>query len=187
MKTMGEHLFRKASFLLVLTFVLLACQEKPCFDFDFEQPAILDKLHWKCGTLYRLSSDHATSGTNSLEVTFYPGPPGVDESYPGLSLTDFERNWSGYRTLVFDAFVPGEKAINLALRIDDRENPDYAERFNMAIPLAPGSNHIAIPQTRLVTSGSKKPLDLENIRETIFFLANPKERQTIFFDRIRLE
>ena len=102
-------------------------------------------------------------------MTFYPGPPGVDESYPGLSLTDFDRNWSGYRTLVFDAFVPGEKAIRLALRIDDRENPDYADRFNTAIPLAPGSNHIAIPLTSLVTSGSKRPLDLKNILGVIFF------------------
>jgi len=120
-------------------------------------------------------------------VTFYPGPPGVDENYPGFSLTDFDRNWSGYRTLVFDAFVTGENAIRLGLQIDDRENPDYAERFNMAIPLTPGSNHIAIPLTGLITSGSKKPLDLENIRDVMFFLVNPPERNTIYFDRVRVE
>ena len=177
----------RIAFALLLAGLPLACRENSRFNYDFEQPAILDKLHWKCGTLFRLSSDHATSGASSLEVTFYPGPPGVDESYPGLSLADFDRNWSGYRTLVFDAFVPGEKAIALVLRIDDRENPDYADRLNKAIPLSPGSNHIAIPLTGLVTSGSKMPLDLENIRNVMLFLVSPEERYTIYLDRIRLD
>lgn len=187
MKSMGDHLFCKAAFLLVLTAFPLACKERPRFDYDFEQPAILDTLHWQCGTLFRLAPDHATSGASSLEVTFYPGPPGVNESYPGLSLTDLDRNWSGYRTLVFDAFVPREKAIPLALRIDDRENPEYADRFNAAIPLTPGSNHIAIPLTSLLTSGSKRPLNLNNILGVTLFLVSPQERHTIFFDRIRVE
>jgi len=187
MSSLRVSLRFRVAFVLLLSGLPLACRETPRFDYDFEQPAILDTLDWKCGTLFRLSPDHATSGARSLEVMFYPGPPGVDESYPGLSLTDFDRNWSGYRTLIFDAFVPGEKAIRLALRIDDRENPDYAERFNVAIPLAPGSNHIAIPLTGLVTSGSKKPLNLEKIRRATFFLVNPKERFTIFFDRVRVE
>jgi len=187
MKTMHGPLVFKAVFLIVLATFLPACGETPLFDYDFERPAVLDELVWKCGTLYRLSPDHATSGDNSLEVTFYSGPPGVDESYPGLSLIDFGPDWSGYRTLVFDAFVPGEKAISLALRIDDRENPDYAERFNTAIPLTPGSNHIAIPLAGLLTSGSKRQLNLDEILEVTLFLANPQERHTIFFDRIRVE
>lgn len=187
MKSIHGHFFFKAIFLLLLTVCTPACRKSPRFNYDFEQPAVLDELQWQCGTLYRISPDHATSGTNSLEVTFYPGPPGVDESYPGLSFTDFNRNWSGYRALVFDAFVPGGKTIHLALRIDDLENPDYAERFNTAIALNPGDNHIAIPLTGLITSGSKKPLDLNNILEVILFLANPKERYTIIFDCIRVE
>lgn len=176
-----------ATIVLLLAALPMACGKKPRFDYDFEHPSILDKLTWKCGTLYRVTPDHATSGASSLEVSFYPGPPGINESYPGLSLTDFDGDWSTYRTLVFDAFVPGEKAIRLALRIDDRESPDYDERFNTAIPLAPGSNHVAIPLTSLITSGSKRPLDLETIRDVTFFLAHPTERHTINFDRIRVE
>ena len=187
MKPMGGHLLFKVAFLLVLAACAPGCREKPRFDYDFEQPAVLDTLHWKCGTLYRLSSEHVTSGTNSLEVTFYPGPPGADENYPGLSFTAFDRNWSRYRTLVFDAFVPGEKAIRLRLRIDDQESPDYADRFNATIPLAPGGNHIVIPLATLISSGSKRPLNLGSIRDVMFFLSNPLERFTVFLDRIRVE
>lgn len=176
-----------ATIVLLLAALPMACGKKPRFDYDFEHPSILDKLTWKCGTLYRVTPDHATSGASSLEVSFYPGPPGIDESYPGLSLTDFDGNWSTYRTLVFDAFVPGEKAIRLALRIDDRESPDYDERFNTAILLAPGSNHISITLTSLLTSLSKKPLNLSNILGVTLFLATPNERHVIFFDRIRVE
>lgn len=187
MKTIGERLSYKAIILLVLAALPLGCREKPRFDYDFEQPALLDELEWKCGTFFRLSSDHATSGSSSLEVTFYPGPQAGDESYPGLFLSDFDPDWSGYQSLVFDAFIPGEKAIRLSVRIDDRENPDYADRFNAGISLTPGSNHIAIPLTSLITSGSKRRLNLENVRDVTFFLVSPEERYAIFFDRVRVE
>ncbi len=176
-----------AAVLLVVAMLPAACREKPRFDYDFEREAFLDELGWKCGTLYRLSPLHATSGANSLEVTFYPGPSGDDESYPGLSLSDFDANWSGYRAMVFDAYNPEEKAIILGIRIDDRENPDYADRFNKAITLQPGDNHISIPFSLLNTSGPTRTLDLGNILVAALFMVNPKERHTVFFDRIRLE
>ena len=187
MKIMRGHFLFKAVFLLMLAAFPQACREMPRFNYDFEQPAILDKLHWKCGTLFRLAPDHATSGVSSLEVTFYPGPAGVDEYYPGLALTHFNRNWSKYRTLVFDAFLPGEKTIRLGLRIDDREYPDHLDRFNMAIILKPGDNRIAIPFDRIVYSGSKRQLNLKSILEVTLFMGNPKERHTVFFDRLRVE
>lgn len=187
MKIKVKHLFHKAAFLLLLAAFLPGCRERHRFGYDFEQRAILDTLKWQCGTLFQLAPDHATSGASSLEVTFYPGPPGVDENYPGFSLTDFDRDWSGYRTLVFDAFNPEPGIIHLAVRIDDRENPDYADRYNRGIVLNPGGNSIAIPLPELVTSGLKQPLDLKNILGVMFFLVNPKERHTVYFDRIRVD
>lgn len=83
--------------------------------------------------------------------------------------------------------MQGEKAVHLALRIDDRESPEYSERFNTAILLTPGNNHIAIALAGLITSGSRRPLNLENILGVRIFLANPKERYTIFFDRVRVQ
>ena len=187
MKPFRERIILKIALLLLLATIPSACREQPRFDFDFERSAVLDDFRWKCGTLLRIVPEHATSGTNSLEVTFFPGASGVDENYPGFSPAKFNRNWSVYRTLAFDAFVPGDKAVRLALRIDDRVNPNYEDRFNAAIPLAPGNNHIAIPLANLVTSGSKDPLNHENILGVMLFLANPQEQRTIFFDRIRVE
>jgi len=187
MKIMRGHRFFKTVFLLVLAAFLPTCGETPLFNNDFEHPAVLDELVWKCGTLYRLSPEHATSGISSLEVTFSPGPPGVGERYPGLSLTDFNPDWSGRRALVFDAHNPESAALRLTLRIDDREAPRYPDRFNRSFTLSPGDNHIAIPLGELVTSGTKRTLDPRRIQRVMFFLANPKERHTLYLDRIRLE
>lgn len=173
--------------LLSLVASLPACQRSPRFDYDFESPTILDDLHWQCGTLFRIAAEHATSGSRSLEVSFYPGPAGDGERYPGLSLADFNSDLSGYGTLTFDAFVPGDSPISLGLRIDDRVNPDYADRFNRGIPLSPGMNHIAIPLSELIASGSRRPLNLEKIQAVVLFMANPKEQHTVFFDRLRVE
>jgi len=173
------------AFLLILAMALSpACREKPRFDYDFEQPAIPDQVQWKCGTLLRLSSEHATSGAGSLEVTFYPDSHGDAYFYPGITFTDFDRNWAASRALSFDAFVPGENGIPLELRIDDRDNPDYGDRFASTILLNPGQNHIEIPLTSLITSGSKRSLDPRGIGRVMFFLVNPKESHTIFFDQI---
>lgn len=187
MKSKGRRLFFRAVLLSLLTAFPPGCRETPRFDYDFEQSAILDELHWSCGTLFRLSAAHPTSGASSLEVTFFPGPPGSGETYPGLSLTEFDRNWSAYGTLVFDAFVPGEEVVRVVLRIDDRENPGYTERFNAAISLVPGRNHIAIPLVNVVASKTEKPLNINSIHRVSLFMTSPRERYTIFFDRLRVE
>lgn len=179
--------FLTSVMLLSLVATMPACQRSPRFDYDFEDPSILDDLHWQCGTLFRIAAEHATSGSRSLEVSFYPGPAGDSESYPGLKLADFDSRWSGYRALTFDAFVPGDSPISLGLRIDDRVNPDYADRFNRSITLSPGMNHIDIPLTSMMTSGSKRTLDLDSVMMVALFLPNPKERHTVFLDRLLVE
>lgn len=187
MRPLCDRCFFTSTLLLCLAASMLSCRETHRFYYDFENQEILDDLHWQCRTLFRISPEHATSGSGSLEITFYPSPPGDDESYPGLSLSDFNPDWSDYRTLVLDAFLQGEKTILLGIRIDDRDNPNYADRFNKAIELRPGRNYIAIPLPDLITSGSKRPLDLENIMLFALFMGNPREQHTVFLDRLRVE
>ena len=165
----------------------LGCEAKPRFGNDFEDDSVLDELQWSCGTLFRISGDHATSGKRSLEISLYPAADSVIEHYPGVSFSGFDADWSGRRALVFDAFNPEDTAVPLEVRIDDRESPDYRERFNRTHTLAPGGNRISIPLASLVTSGTRRPLDLRRIRVVALFLANPGERRTLYLDRVGLE
>lgn len=109
------------------------------------------------------------------------------ESYPGISLVDFDPNWPRHRALSFDAFNPQTSVIRLALRIDDRENPDYPERFNGVVTLAPGKNHVVIPFSELLASGSRRRLDFRKIDKVILFVPSPTERLTIYPDNLKFD
>lgn len=183
---MSRGLFAVAV-LSAIALAAAACQPTPRFDYDFEDEGILDQLEWKCRTQYRISPEHASSGSRSLELSLYPAPADEPESYPGVSFTKFDPDWSRFRTLVFDAHNPEESALQLAVRIDDRDAPDYSERYNQAFTLAPGDNRVSIPLADLVTSGTKRRLDSRGISTVILFLVQPKESHTLYLDRVRLE
>jgi hypothetical protein len=181
---------RQCAGLLVaamLSVLLPACGRAPRFSYDFERDADLDNLTWKCRTLFRLSDRHAASGEHSLEVSFYPDPARAGGNYPGLGLEGFDPDWSGHRAVAFDVHNPGASSVRLSVRIDDREAPPYADRYNAPVLLRPGDNHVVIPLADLVATGTRRPLRLRHITEFVLFLANPESPQTLFFDRVRLE
>lgn len=175
--------------ILVAALATLAgsCHRPPRFGCDFEQDNALDLLEWSCRTLFRVSPDHATLGSRSLEISFFPAPEGQTENYPGISFSKFDPDWTRSRKLVFDVYNPESDAIRLALRIDDRQNPDYADRLNRSLPIPPGMNRVSLPLDELATSGTKRALDLHGIRTVILFISNPRERHVLYLDRIVLE
>jgi hypothetical protein len=183
------HLSRRVAVLelFAAAALCLGCERRPRFGYDFEDETVLDQLHWSCGTLFRMSGDHATSGHRSLEISLYPAADSVVEHYPGISFSGFDADWSAHRALVFDAFNPEDTPLPLEVRIDDRESPDYRDRFNRTLTLAPGDNRISIPLGSLATSGTKRPLDLRRVRVVALFLVNPRERHTLYLDRVGLE
>ena len=169
--------------ILVLILALAtACQTKPAsFIFDFETERDLDALHWSCKTLFSLSDQHVTSGKKSLKMVLYPSP------YPGLTLDNFNYNWSEYESLVFDVYNPDNTPLNLTVRIDDRKDPPYSDRANTTFILNPGANHISIPLNGLITSGTGRRLDLSRIEKVILFLVQPTKKQILYLDHLRLE
>lgn len=182
------HLAVVPAILLTITAITASsCHRAPRFGYDFEQEKSLDLIEWNCLTLFRTSPEHATSGTRSLEISFFPASESTLENYPGVSFSKFDSDWSGHRTLVFDVYNPESAPIRAGLRIDDRKNPDYAERYNRSLAISPGMNRVSIPFGELVTSGTKQPLNMRNILTVIFFVSNPVERHTLFVDRVGLE
>jgi hypothetical protein len=154
---------RRAFKLIPLVFIVI-CTITACSDqrpkelilFDFETDAELDRMHWKCFTMFTLSGEHVTHGAKSLRMELYPS------SWPGLTPKLNVRNWRGFEAIGFDAYNPESNDIALALRIDDRKDfPDYDDRYNQSFILKPGMNRLEIPFNNLVTSATKRKLDLE--------------------------
>jgi hypothetical protein len=182
---------RQAALFAALLAILVAsgasCRRAPRFGTDFESDAALDLFDWSCRTLYRLTPEHATSGTSSLEISFHPAPDANAENYPGLAFSRFDPDWRGCRSLAFDAFNPESVPLQLGLRIDDREAPGHADRVNRSLLLAPGANRVALPLAGLLTTGTGRALDRRHVRRVLLFLSSPRQARTLYLDNLRLE
>jgi len=149
--------------------------------FDFETDADLDRMHWQCFTLFSLSEAHATHGERSLKMSLFPS------QWPGWSGKLYGNDWRGYGALAFDVYNPQEAPVSVTVRIDDRKDyPDYGERFNRRLVLAPGENRVVIGFDELVTSEGHRPLDLKRIYRLLLFMASPVEVQELYLDHVRL-
>lgn len=180
---------RLAPILLVLlslggSCMLPACQQRPKGDavlYDFEKDSDLDRLHWKCRVLHALSPRHATNGRHALRMDLYPS------AYPGLSPRLPRRDWRGFEVLCFDIFNPAEKPLFITVRIDDQKDfPEYGDRYNRRFTIQPGMNAVRIPIAGLMTSGTERQLNAGTIERFMFFMVNPSEKHTLFVDYIRL-
>ncbi len=149
--------------------------------FDFESDHALDEVNWKCHTLMSISDEHVTHGKGSLMLELYPS------NYPGFHPFLRVHDWHRFNTLCFDVFNPDEKEREITVRIDDRKgNTEYADRFNRRFTLKKGRNHIVIKTDSLITSGTNRKMDLDNIDKFLFFIYKPDEKAVLYVDYVRL-
>jgi hypothetical protein len=172
--------------LIVFSVFLLNCHDNTAKErvlFDFESLSELDQLEWNCHTMYSISGEHPSHGSKSLKLELYPS---ARPDYPGLTPILKERNWSAYKVLSFDIYNPQKHEAPIAIRIDDREYPEYPDRYNKSIILQPGANHLSIPLNTAITSGTLRRLDLREIHNFLIFMAYPEKRVVLYVDYIRL-
>lgn len=177
------HIFKKlATFLLVmLLFSFCGSKVKNRVLFDFETDGELNRLNWKCYSLFSLSRHHATHGVKSLKMEFFPS------DYPQL-LTKTKRNdWRGFSLFRFDVFNPQKRDVQITVRIDDRKKyPAYGDRYSKSLILHPGKNIVTIPLETLKTSVTERNLELQSIYRFFIYKAQPKEKIILYVDNIRL-
>lgn len=167
---------------IIIVFLSTSCQTKQHpFSYDFEMESDLNAITWKCKTLLSLSDKYVTSGKKSLKLQLYPSP------YPGLTIENFNPDWSEYHFLDFDVYNPENTPLKLALRIDDRPYPSYGDRYNNTIVINPRTNHISISLDYLHTSETERKLNLSSIKKFIIFMVDPTEKHTIYLDNLRVE
>ncbi len=173
-------------FPLIIGLILLSCEYRPSpdypdFNFNFEKDSELNLINWKCHTLFRLSDSVALNGHNSLKVSFFPSD---EEAYPGFSMGSFKRNWQHKDTLVLNVFNPAQDSVRLILRIDDSDNPTYADRYNHGFMLANGWTAVRLPLNTISTSGTNRVLRSRAIKSLILFFANLDRKRTLYFDQL---
>ena len=149
--------------------------------YDFESESVLDGIHWKCHTLYSLSSLHAVHGKRSLKLEMFPSP------YPGLAPFLKYHDWKDYKSFCFEVYNPLSEKIKLVVRVDDkRQALEYSDRYNKSFIIVPGPNSVRIPFNTLKTSKTDRPLELENIYRFLVFMSHPEKKHVLYLDYFRL-
>ncbi len=64
---------------------------------------------------------------------------------------------------------------------------EYEDRYNKRFTLQKGMNHIKIKMDSLITSDTKRKMDLADIDKFLFFMYKPVEKVVLYVDYIRLE
>ena len=97
-------------------------------------------------------------------------------------------DWSGHAALVLELFHPGERTIEVALRIDDEMDSErYQDRFNRRLFLEPGFNRIRIPMEEILAGPAERELDTSSIDRLILFAVEPVGGYEVFLGPLRLE
>jgi hypothetical protein len=81
---------------------------------SFEADEDLDKITWQCRTWFERSREQATHGKFSLLAELSPS-----ETYPGITVSNGDLNWTGYDHLEFDVFKDSTSELTIR-RILDR-------------------------------------------------------------------
>ena len=146
---------------------------------SFESRAELGRWSVRGCRVSRVSK-HATDGKFALKIEV-ENP----DNYPGLFECDAMCNMLDINALCFDVFVPGREPVALWLRVDDRVNAAYADRFQDLRTLLPGANTVCIGRDDLQTTPSGRPLDLGRVLSWGIFFDRPHPGQTVYLDNVR--
>lgn len=125
--------------------------------------------------------DHSTQGRWALKIEVIN-----TDNYPGLFESDGTHNLSDIKQLCFDVFVPGESTVKIWLRLDDRQNPAYSDRFQDVVNLFPGTNSICMERAALGSMSSGRSLELGRILSWGVFFDQARLGDTLYLDNVRL-
>lgn len=116
------------------------------------------------------------------QVVFHP------KTYPGIRISEPYPDWRGYTSFQLDIFSELSNPQSIAIRIDDlHHNNEHADRFNKALTIMPGLNHIQIPLDAIRQSPVGRELDLSAIKMVLLFAVNPPEDFSLYMDNFRLD
>jgi hypothetical protein len=109
-------------------------------------------------------------------------------TYPGFFVREPYPDWRGFHRLVFRAAANVDQSITLTLRIHDaRHDNQYADRFNMALAIAPGDHRIEIPLETIRLAPEGRDMDLGNIRGIGVFAYQLSRPGQVCLSAFRLE
>lgn len=146
---------------------------------DFESR--VEARMWRPTFGGRLQVRPREDGGRALALTGRP-----PQQYPGATVANFPRDWSGYRRLEWDARAVGTDSLRFVLRLDDfqgrRDDAWLGARF------AAGRQwrHYAWEPAGRFGHRPNRPVRLDDLDGLTFYLARPESVWTLEIDNLRL-
>ncbi|APE02654.1 hypothetical protein BM526_12820 [Alteromonas mediterranea] len=139
------------------------------------------------GDIARTDTYVADGHYSSLQVNL------SNKKYSGATLHHLPNNWQNFDKLMFSIWV--EQTTMLTLRIHDKyhvalDNPQrnqYQDRFNQAISLQQGWNHLSISIQQIKSGPAKRSLDVSNIKSIGIFSTEPHDTDVFIIDSMVLK
>jgi hypothetical protein len=114
-------------------------------------------------------------------VEFEPNP------FSAFVLRMADLDWSNYDALEFDLYLPAALDTPLYLKLVDRPyNGKDDDRYDVALTLEPGHNHVRIPLTAVVSAPRGRSFDLSRLWWLEFYIIKGRQPTQIFLDNFRL-
>lgn len=112
---------------------------------------------------------------------------GESSEYPGLFMTDLIHDWSRARGLLIYLYLPDAVPLAMWVRIDDREQAAFAERYQARKTLEPGLNRIRIDWSDGLIAEGGREMTLNRIHEWGIFFESDAGGRIVYLDRVELE
>lgn len=148
---------------------------------SFERPVELGRWVTE-GCVISQSTDHVTHGRYALRLEVTPGA----ERYPSAFIADGVMDWRGYQRLLLDVYLERGGSRILWVRADDRDNPPYHERAQVAVEIKAGANRIAIDVPAFARLPGGRQLDLGHIITLGVFLDGAEPGDVLYLDHLTL-
>ncbi|MEA3547402.1 MAG: VanZ family protein [Thermodesulfobacteriota bacterium] len=149
---------------------------------SFETASELSRWHAK--TEISQVKDPVRQGRFALRL------PLTTDTYSGIGLKYFPRNWNGMKGLSLSIYNPEQSVLQITFRVHDRLHVEgkqiYADRFNRSLTMQPGWNVIFILMDDIKNAPANREMDLANIYGFGLFSSDLKEEKVIYIDDVRL-
>lgn len=153
---------------------------------DFELAAAHRYFAGRYAAKYSIVESPADWKENATKVAKVIFPP--QRAWPGLHLIEMPSDWSGYRTLRFEAFNPQASPLKIVVRVHDaHHNNEHGDRFNRTFKLAPGEQTIEVSVEDILNTRSGRVLDIKRIDGMMVYMFKPASIMTLYFDNFQLE
>jgi len=143
-----------------------------------------ERERWSGDGRYFVQHQVYSQGRASLGVVL-----GTD-TYSGVALSYFPRDWRGYTFLSIDVFNPDPEPLDLTCRVNDTAHNHrgyhYEDRFNRTYHLNPGWQTIAIPLEEIRNAPRQRPMQMAAIDNFAIFAIRLPRPRTIYIDNVRL-